>query len=79
MIDIQVEELITPEIEAQIEHERGEREREDRERAEAWDCLAQNENSGNPLFTPREWGEYCAEYNSHLDWVGSVHADVYAQ
>jgi len=72
LIDIQVEELITPEIEAQLEHARGQRESEARERTEAWECLAQNHNRGERLFTPREWGEHCADLNDHLDWVGDA-------
>ena len=39
MINIQCEELIDADIEAQMEHERGEREREERERQEHWDAL----------------------------------------
>lgn len=72
LIDIQVEELITPEIEAQLEHARGQRESEARERTEAWECLAQNHNRGERLFTPREWGEHCADLNDQLDWVGDA-------
>jgi len=66
---------MTPEIESQLEHARGQRELETQERAEAWECLAQNHNRGAHLFTPREWGEHCADYNDyndHLDWVGDA-------
>ena len=34
-----IEETLTPDVDAQLEHERGEHEAEARERAEAWECI----------------------------------------
>ena len=49
MINIQCEELIDADIEAQMEHERGEREREERER---WEAIEANHG---PLHGPLWW------------------------
>jgi hypothetical protein len=75
---VTIEEIITPDIAAEIEHREWERGNENRER---WAALEAKhmERYNRGLFTPREWGEHCAGYDSHLDWVGSVHADAYAQ
>lgn len=55
-----IEETLTPDILAEIEHEHWVRvcERDDR-----WDAL---EAIHGPLFTPREWGEHCADYDAYL-------------
>tara|TARA_Y100000004_G_scaffold86222_1_gene96727 strand:+ start:618 stop:857 length:240 start_codon:yes stop_codon:yes gene_type:complete len=66
-----IEETITPDIAAQIEHEEWLRIlhkwSEERERAEAWDCISQNHNNGFPLMDEREWREYQREYSDYLD------------
>jgi len=47
-----IEEALTPDIEAQLEHERGERECEERERADAWAAI---EATHGPLHGPLGW------------------------
>ena len=76
-----IEETATPDILAQIEHEDWQRMLHKWEERERWAALEAKhmERYNRGLFTPREWGEHCADYDSHLDWVGSVHADAYAQ
>jgi hypothetical protein len=64
--NITIEETITPDIAAEIEHREWERGNEERER---WVAL---EAEHGQLFTPREWGEHCADLNDHLDWVGDA-------
>ena len=51
MINIKCEELIDADIEAQMEHERGEREREERER---WEAIEANHG---PLHGPLWWAK----------------------
>jgi len=52
MIQVGCEELITAADEAQMEHERGVREMEVRERAEAWAAI---EAAHGPLHGPLGW------------------------
>ena len=54
MIDIGCEEMISAADEAQMEHERGERECDERERAEAWECI---EAAHGPLHR-HDYSEY---------------------
>ena len=57
------EEAISAADEAQMEHERGEREREERER---WaDLVAIH----GPLMTDVEWRQYLVEYGDYLNEV----------
>ncbi|MAH49064.1 hypothetical protein CMI37_24780 [Candidatus Pacearchaeota archaeon] len=60
MVHIGCEELITAADEAQMEHERGVREMEARERADAWDAL---EATHGPLYGPLGW--WYSEYNKY--------------
>ena len=63
MTHIGCEEMITAADEAQMEHERGEREREERER---WaDVVAIH----GPLMTDAEWQQYVREYGDYLSMV----------
>ena len=63
MIQVGCEEEISAADEAQMEHERGEREREERER---WaDLVAIH----GPLMTDVEWRQYLAEYGDYLNEV----------
>ena len=63
MIQVGYEEEISAADEAQMEHERGEREREDRER---WaDLVAIH----GPLMTDVEWRQYLVEYGDYLNEV----------
>ena len=63
MIHIGCEEAITAADEAQMEHERGERERE---REESWANLVAIHG---PLMTDDEWKVFVAEYGDYLDMV----------
>ena len=64
MIHIGCEEAITAADEAQMEHERGERECEEREREESWaDLVAVH----GPLMTDADWKFFVAEYGDYLD------------
>jgi hypothetical protein len=65
-----IEETLTAAIEAQLEFEREERERESAERWEA------HEANNGPLFTPREWGEHCADYEHYLTYGVSPMAEA---
>ena len=63
MIQVGCEETISAADEAQMEHERGEREREERER---WaDLVAIH----GPLMTDVEWRQYLVEYGDYLNEV----------
>ena len=63
MIQVGCEESISAADEAQMEHERGEREREERER---WaDLVAIH----GPLMTDVEWRQYLVEYGDYLNEV----------
>jgi hypothetical protein len=63
MIQIGCEETITAADEAQMEHQRGEREGEERER---WADLAAVHG---PLMTDAEWRRYVVEYGDYLNEV----------
>ena len=65
-----IEETITPDIAAEIEHREWERGNEQRERWEAIEAIH------GPLFTPREWAEHCADYDSYLESRGTSFAEV---
>ena len=82
-------ETITPEIEAQIEFQAWQRLREEeeaareycaymRERESHWLHLADVHNAGEVLFTPREWGEHCADYEHYLTYGVSPMAEAAA-
>ena len=60
MIQVGCEESISAADEAQMEHERGEREREERER---WGSL---EVEHGPLMTQVEWDDHVIAFN---DWI----------
>ena len=63
MVHVGCEELITEADEAQMEYERGEHEREERER---WaDLVAIH----GPLMTDVEWQQYVREYGDYLGMV----------
>ena len=63
MVQVGCEEAISAADEAQMEHERGEREREVEER---WaDLVAVH----GPLMTDVEWRQYLAEYGEYMDMV----------
>jgi len=63
MIHIGCEEAITAADEAQMEHERGQHEHDERER---WaNAVAVH----GPLMTDAEWREYLAEYKDYLNMV----------
>ena len=64
MIQIGCEEMITAADEAQMEHERGQREDEARERAEAWASMVAIHG---PLMTDTAWVQYIAEYAEYID------------
>ena len=66
MIQIGCEEMITAADEAQMEHERGQREDEARERAEAWASMV---DVHGPLMTDTAWAQYVAEYGDYMDMV----------
>ena len=83
-------ETITPEIEAQIEFQAWQRLREEEEAAreycaymrelnhdsaERWES---HEAKDGPLFTPREWGEHCADYEHYLTYGVSPMAEAAA-
>jgi len=57
-----IEETITPDIQAQLEHEEWERGNEDRERWEA------TEAEHGPLLTSAQWGQHQSDMNDHIDW-----------
>ena len=65
-----IEETLTPDILAEIEHQHWLRvcERDDR-----WEAL---EAIHGPLFTPREWAEHCADYDAYLASRGTSFAEV---
>jgi hypothetical protein len=64
MIHIGCEEAITAADEAQMEHERGEREMVARERDESWANLVAVHG---PLMTDADWKVFVAEYGDYLD------------
>jgi len=66
MVHVGCEEMITAADEAQMEHERGEREAEARERAEAW---AQLEAVHGTLLTRSEWAQHEHDYSEYVDMV----------
>ena len=72
-------ETITPEIEAQIEFQAWQRlraqEQLDHDDAERWES---HEAKDGPLFTPREWGEHCADYEHYLTYGVSPMAEAAA-
>ena len=61
-----IEEALTPDIEAQLEHERSEHEREERERADAWAAI---EHEHGPLLTRSEWVRHECDYSEYVDMV----------
>ncbi len=63
MIHVGCEELITAADEAQMEHERGEREREEHER---WVAV---EAEHGPLLTRSEWARHESDYSEYIDMV----------
>ena len=68
-----IEETATPDILAQIEHEEWERGNEERER---WEAIEAIHNEGEPLFTPRQWAEHCADYDAYLASRDTSFAEV---
>ena len=66
MVQVGCEEMVTSADEAQMEHERGQREAEARERAEAWADMAAIHG---PLMTDAAWKQYVAEYGDYLGMV----------
>jgi hypothetical protein len=65
-----IAEALTAAIEAQLDFEREEREREN---AERWES---HEANDGPLFTPREWSEHCADYEHWLTYGVSPMAEM---
>ena len=63
MVQVGCEESISAADEAQMEHERGEREREVENR---WANLVAIHG---PLMTDSEWSQYLAEYGEYMDMV----------
>ena len=61
MVQVGCEEAITDADEAQMEHERGERERESEE---TWASLVATHG---PLMTDVEWKQFVGEYADYLD------------
>ena len=64
-----IEETITPDIAAEIEHREWERGNEEREREERWAALeaAHEAKYGRPLFTSTEWEQHTADMNRAID------------
>ena len=65
-----IEETIDLNDIAQHEHEQWLRQSEREERWEAMEAIH------GPLFTPREWAEHCADYDSYLESRGTSFAEV---
>ena len=59
-----IEETITPDIEAQIEHEEWERGQQLLLEEESWATLVEIHG---PLMTDAEWKQYKSEYEGYLD------------
>lgn len=57
-----IEETLTPDIQAQLEHEEWERGNEDRER---WEVL---EDIHGPLMTADQWNQHQRDMDAHIDW-----------
>ena len=66
MVHIGCEEMISAADEAQMEHERGEREAEARECEESWASMVAIHG---PLMSDTEWAQYLAEYGEYMDMV----------
>jgi hypothetical protein len=56
-----IEEAITPDIEAQLEHEEWERGQEERDR---WGAV---EAEHGPLLTAKEWAQHCKDLNKWFE------------
>ena len=63
MVQVGCEEMGGADDEARMEHERGERERERAEIAEAW---ARLEAVHGPLMTADEWVRHSLDYNAYM-------------
>ena len=59
-----IEETITPDVEAQIEHEEYERGQQLLLEGESWATLVATHG---PLMTDAEWKQYKSEYEGYLD------------
>ena len=66
MVHVGCEEMISAADEAQMEHERGEREAEAREHEESWASMVAIHG---PLMSDAEWTRYLAEYGEYMDMV----------
>ena len=66
MVQVGCEEMVGADDEARMEHERGEREAEACERAEAWASMVAIHG---PLMTDTAWAQYMAEYGEYMDMV----------
>ena len=65
-------ETITADIQAQIDFAQ---EQLNHDSAERWES---HEAKDGPLFTPREWGEHCADYEHYLTYGVSPMAEAAA-